>query len=331
MNGYLKELTDKAKLLGKTVVLPEGDDIRVLEAAHIIYKDKIAKVVLLGKQEEIKKTFDDNKWVLDGIEVVYPAESSYAEEYANTLYELRKRKGMRIEDAQRIVKDVNYFGTLMVQAGHADAMVSGANHSTADTVRPALQIIKSKIAGQSVSSCFIMASKGEKYIFSDCAISIEPDAAELCNIAFQSAMSAIQMGIEPKVAFLSYSTYGSGKGPNPEKMKEANRLFNELIAQDEYKNLGIEADGEMQADAALDLVSASIKCPDSHVGGKAKVLIFPNLSAGNIAYKLLQRLGGAEAYGPLLQGLNAPVNDLSRGCLVEDIIGTVAISALQSI
>ncbi len=323
-------MVEKAKPLKKTVVLPEGNDIRVLEAAHIINQEKMAKIVLLGELEEIKKTFDEKNWILDGIEVIDPYSSNNLDEYAAMLYEMRKRKGITMPDAQRLAADDNYFGTLMVKTGHADAMVSGACHSTADTVRPALQIIKSKIAGQNVSSCFIMAAKNEKFIFSDCAISIEPTAQELCDIAFQSAMTAIQMGIEPKVAFLSYSTYGSGKGPGPEKMSEANRLFNELISSDEYKDLGIQADGELQADAALSLATAAIKCPDSHVAGQAKVLIFPNLAAGNIAYKLLQRLGGAEAYGPLLQGLNAPVNDLSRGCLVEDIIGTVAISALQA-
>ncbi|MFI3241269.1 MAG: phosphate acetyltransferase [Alphaproteobacteria bacterium] len=330
MEGYLRELADRAKLLNKTVVLPEGDDIRVLEAAHIINKEKIAKIILLGNVDEIKKIYAEKSWNLDGIKIITPALSEDKIEFANELYELRKRKGLRIEEAQRLILDVNHFGTMMVKFGKADAMVSGANHSTADTVRPALQIIKSKVAGQSVSACFIMAAKGEKYIFSDCAISIEPNAQELCDIALQSSLTAIQMGIEPKVAFLSYSTYGSGKGEGPEKMREANRLFNEVIATDEYKDLGIEADGEMQADAALDLVSAAIKCPDSHVAGQAKILIFPNLAAGNIAYKLLQRLGGAEAYGPLLQGLNSPVNDLSRGCLVEDIIGTVCISSLQS-
>ncbi len=331
MQGYLKELAEKAKLLQKTVVLPEGSDIRVLEAANIINKEKIAKIILLGNKDVIKETFVENGWDIEGIKVINPSSSENIEEYANALYELRKRKGITIADANRLAENVNYFGTLMIKAGHADAMVSGAIHSTADTVRPALQIIKSKVAGQNVSSCFIMAAKGEKYIFSDCAISIEPTAQELCNIALQSALSAIQMGIEPKVAFLSYSTYGSGKGEGPEKMAEANRLFNAVINSEEYKHLNIVSDGELQADAALDLAVAAIKCPDSHVAGQAKVLIFPNLAAGNIAYKLLQRLGNAEAYGPLLQGLNAPVNDLSRGCLVEDIIGTVCISCLQSV
>lgn len=331
MQPYLKELIEKSKKLNKTIVLPEGEDMRILEAAHVANQEKMAKIIILGNIEAIKNNFDDKGWSLEGIEVIDPKNSAKLEEYTNLLYDLRKSKGMSLEEAQKLVLVPNYFGTLMMKSGHADGLVSGACHSTADTVRPALQIIKSKIAGQNVSSAFIMAApNGQKYIFSDCAIVIEPTEKELCDIALQSAMTAIQMGVEPKVAFLSYSTYGSGKGEGPERVKKAFELFKEEIKKDEYKNLGIQADGELQVDAALDATVGALKCPGSTVAGQAKVLIFPNLTAGNIGYKLLQRLGGCEAYGPLLQGLNAPINDLSRGCFVDDIVGTIALTSMQA-
>jgi phosphate acetyltransferase len=234
------------------------------------------------------------------------------------------------EEAKKTALNYNYFGTLMVKAGDADGMVSGANHSTADTVRPALQIIKSARKDRGVSSFLILVSNDEPYLFSDCGVVINPNEKELADIALTSAETAIQFGIEPKVAMLSYSTYGSGKGEAVDKVKNATLLAKEALKADEYKDMGIELDGELQVDAALDAVVAAKKAPESHVAGKAKVLIFPNLEAGNISYKLLQRLGGCEAYGPVLQGLNAPVNDLSRGAFAEDIAGVIAITCLQA-
>jgi phosphate acetyltransferase len=250
--------------------------------------------------------------------------------YTELLYELRKEKGLSHEDAEKLALNYNYFGTLMIKSGHADGMVSGANHSTADTVRPALQIIKSAKKGRSASSFFIMLSNNVPYIFTDCGIIINPTDKELADIALDAAETALKFGIEPKVAMLSFSTKGSGKGDEVEKVKRATQMAQEALQSDEYKNLGIEIDGELQADAALDTVVAAKKAPNSSVDGHARVLVFPNLEAGNICYKMLQRLGGCEAYGPILQGLNAPVNDLSRGCFAEDIVGAVAITCLQA-
>ena len=327
---YLRGLMDKAKLLHKTIVLPEGEDLRILEAAHIIASEKVAKIIILGNEDEIKNHFASKGWSLDDISVIKPENSPHLQEYTNLLYELRKEKGLTQEDAAKLALNYNYFGTLMIKSGHADGMVSGANHSTADTVRPALQIIKSAKKGRSVSSCLIMVSNDKPYLFSDCAIVINPTDREMADIALDAAESALKFGIEANVAMLSYSTYGSGKGDGVDKVKRATELAKADLKSDDYKNLPIRIDGEMQADAALDEVVAKKKAPASDVAGKARVLIFPSLEAGNIGYKLLQRLGGCEAYGPMLQGLNAPVNDLSRGALVDDIVGVIAITALQT-
>lgn len=327
---YLRGLMDKAKLLHKTIVLPEGEDLRILEAAHIIASENVAKIIILGNEDEIKNHFASKGWSLDGISIIKPENSSHLKEYTNLLYELRKDKGLTMEAAEKLALNYNYFGTLMIKAGHADGMVSGANHSTADTVRPALQIIKSAKKGRSVSSCLIMVSNDKPYLFSDCAIVINPTDREMADIALDAAESALKFGIEANVAMLSYSTYGSGKGDAVDKVRRATELAQADLKSDDYKDLPIRIDGEMQADAALDAVVAKKKAPASEVAGKARVLIFPSLEAGNIGYKLLQRLGGCEAYGPMLQGLNAPVNDLSRGALVDDIVGVIAITALQA-
>lgn len=328
---FIKDVLAKAKQHYKTIVLPEGEDLRVLKAAHIINQDKICKIILLGDEEQIKADFAKNSWNLDGIEIINPTTSPKLKEYAALLFELRKSKGMTEEEAFTTAAIPNYFGTLMIKAGDADGMVSGANHSTADTVRPALQIIKSANKNRAVSSFLFIISDEKPYIFSDCAITINPSAKELADIALESAKSALQFGIEPRVAMLSFSTYGSGKGDEVAKVVEATNMAKEELKSDEFKSLKIELDGELQADAALDMVVAKKKAPQSHVAGSANVLIFPTLEAGNIGYKLLQRLGGCEAYGPMLQGLNAPVNDLSRGAFAEDIVGTIAITALQAV
>lgn len=328
---FLERLIKEARTLNKTIVLPEGEDMRVLEAAAIVAAEKAAKIIILGEENEIKKHFADNGWGLDGIEIVKPENSPRLQEYADLLYELRKEKGLSREDAAKLALNYNYFGTLMVKAGHADGMVSGANHSTADTVRPALQIIKSANKKRAVSSALIIVANDEPYLLSDCGIVINPTEQELCDIAVTSAKSALAFGIDPKVAMLSYSTRGSGKGESVDKVRNATALVAAELKEPEFEGLGIEVDGEMQVDAALDAVVAKKKAPDSHVAGKARVLIMPNLDAGNIGYKLLQRICGCEAYGPMLQGLNAPVNDLSRGALVEDIAGMVVLTVLQSV
>ena len=328
---YINSLIKKKKKNVKTIVLPEGEDERVLTAAHMVTQTGAAKIIILGNKDEIAEFYRKNNWSLDGIEVINPEKSERLGEYTELLYNLRKEKGLSHEEAEKLALNHNYFGTLMIKSGHADGMVSGANHSTADTVRPALQIIKSAKKGGSVSSFFIVISNNKPFILSDCGIIINPSAEELAGIAVNAAESAIKFGIEPNVAMLSFSTKGSGKGDEVEKVKRATELALEALKSDEYKNSGIKLDGELQADAALDSVVAAKKAPNSDVAGKARVLIFPDLEAGNIAYKLLQRLGGCEAYGPILQGLNAPVNDLSRGCFAEDIVGAVAITCLQAV
>lgn len=330
-NSYIEGVFAKAKQYNKTIVLPEGEDERVLEAAHLIRERQIAQLVILGDEAAIKAHFESRGWSLEGISIINPSTSPKLGEYTELLYNLRKEKGLSQEDAAKLALNANYFGTLMIKAGAADGMVSGANHSTADTVRPALQIIKSAHKDRGVSSMFIMVCNNKPYYLSDCAININPTAKELADIALESAESVIKFGDTPRIAMLSYSTYGSGKGEGVDKVKEATKLAKEALSSDEYKNKNICLDGELQADAALDMTVAKKKAPGSEVAGQANTLIFPNIEAGNIGYKLLQRLGGAESYGPMLQGLNAPVNDLSRGCSAEDIVGLVAITVLQSI
>lgn len=327
---YITSLMAKAKQNLKTIVLPEGEDERVLEAAHIVSEEKVAKIVILGDVAQMQAHFAQKGWSTNGIEFIKPEESPRLAEYTELLYELRKEKGLTKEDAAKLALNYNYFGTLMIKSGHADGMVSGANHSTADTVRPALQIIKAAKKGGSASSFFIMISNDKPYIFSDCGVIINPTDKELADIALNAAETAILLGIEPNVAMLSFSTKGSAKGDEVDKVKRATQMALDALQTDEYKNLGIKIDGELQVDAALDSVVASKKAPNSDVAGKARVLVFPNLDAGNIGYKLLQRLGGCEAYGPILQGLNAPVNDLSRGCFAEDVVGAIVITCIQA-
>lgn len=327
---FLDSLLKRAAQNFKTIVLPEGEDERILEAAHNIAANKVAKLVILGNPEEIKAYYAKNNWSLENIELLKPENSPKLEEYANLLYELRKAKGMTLEEARKMALNYNYFGTLMIKAGDADGMVSGANHSTADTVRPALQIIKSAHKDRSVSSALLLVANDKPYIFSDCAIIINPSEQELADMALASAETAIQFGLDPKVAMLSYSTYGSGSGGMVDKVRNATKIAQEMLENSDLKGKAL-IDGELQADAALDSVVAKKKAPASKVAGHANVMIFPCLEVGNIGYKLLQRLYGAEAYGPIMQGLNAPVNDLSRGALVEDIIGMIAITAIQAV
>lgn len=327
---YINGLIAKAQKLNKTIVLPEGEDERVLKAAYMSAQDKIAKIIVLGDVEAIKAHFAEKGWSLDGIELIDPKHSPKLGEYTELLYNLRKEKGLTHEDAEKLVLNGNYFGTLMMKAGDADGMVSGACHSTADTVRPALQIIKSARKDRAVSSIFIMVANGKPYYLADCAITINPNEKELADIALQTADSMLQFGEEPKIAMLSYSTYGSGKGESVDKVRNATALAKAALQTPEYVGKNIHIDGELQADAALDATVGAFKAKGSDVAGHANGLIFPDINAGNISCKILQRLGGAEAYGPMLQGLNAPINDLSRGCVAEDIVGVVAITALQS-
>ena len=328
--AFLQNLITKAKQNVKTIVLPEGEDNRLLQAAHILAEQNAAKLIILGNQKEINEYFAQNNWNMNNITVLEPEKSEKLAQYAEMFYEMRKEKGISKEDAYKQVSNYNYFGTMMIKSGDADGMVSGANHSTADTVRPALQIIKSKKKGRSVSSAVVIVSDNEPFIFSDCAIIIDPTSQELADIAIDAAETAMSFGIEPKVALLSFSTKGSAKSEKVDKVTEALKLAQQQLQSPEYQNSPIKVDGELQLDAAVDSIVAAKKAPNSEVAGSARVLVFPDINAGNIGYKLCQRLGKNEAYGPILQGLNAPVNDLSRGALVEDIVGMIAITCLQA-
>lgn len=330
-SNFITNIIDQAKKNPKTIILPEGCDQRVLEAANTINKEKIAKIILLGGIDEINYYFDAKGYNIEGITVIDPENSERHEEYAQLLLDLRRDKGMTIEKAREFTYKSNYFATLMVKAGDADGLVSGAAHSTADTVRPALQIIKSSKPGVPVSAFFLMVNKDKPYVFSDAGLNENPDAPTLAGIAIESAKTALNFNIPANVAMLSYSTYGSASNPLVDKVQEATRIAKEMLLEEDLKDLPIALDGEMQLDAAIVPEVAAKKCPESKVAGHASVLVFPELNSGNIGYKLVQRMAGAEAFGPLLQGLNAPINDLSRGCSAEDIVGVVAITVIQSL
>lgn len=328
--SFIEDVKAKAKANLKTIVLPEAEDKRTLEAAEQIKKEGFAKLILLGNKETIEKDAKSYGFDLSGIELVDPKTAPSLDDYVATLVELRKSKGMTEEEARKLLTESNtYFGVMMVKKGDADGLVSGACHSTADTLRPSLQILKTKPGTKLVSAFFVMVvpdcQYGENgtFVFSDCGLNQNPTAEELAAIAESSAESfRFLVGKEPRVAMLSYSTLGSAKHDDVTKVQEATR-----IAKENNPNLLLE--GELQLDAALVESVASLKAPNSKVAGHANTLIFPNLDAGNIGYKLVQRLAKAEAYGPMTQGIARPVNDLSRGCSAEDIVGVVAITAVQ--
>ena len=321
-------LKEKAKADKKTIVLPESEDRRTYEAAAKILKEGIADIILVGSEEDVKKNGEGLD--LTGIKVVDPATSDRTAAYIDKLVELRSKKGMTPEQAKEILlNQYLYYGVMMVKMGDADGMVSGACHSTADTLRPCLQILKTKPGTKLVSAFFLMevpnCEFGENgtFVFADCGLNQDPTPEELAAIAASSAESFRSLvGAEPKVAFLSHSTKGSAKHALVDKVVEATKIAKE-------QNPDLKLDGEMQLDAAIVPSVGAAKAPDSDVAGKANVLIFPNLDAGNIGYKLVQRLAKAEAHGPVTQGIAAPVNDLSRGCSADDIVGVVAITAVQ--
>jgi phosphate acetyltransferase len=324
--SLLQEIREKAKIKNKCIVLAEGEEERIIRAAEEIVEQKIARLILIGNKDVILSKANKS---LDGVTIIDPKTEDLTE-YSNLLYELRKAKGMTMEQAVELAKKPLYLGVLLVKAGKADGMVAGSVNSTGDTLRPALQIIKTAPGIKTVSSCFIMVlPEGSKYgengimVFGDCAVNINPDAQQLADIAIASAQSAVNIaGIDPKVAMLSFSTKGSAKHEFVDKVVEATKLVKELAPD-------LKVDGELQFDAAVVEKVASLKAPGSDIAGHANVMIFPDIQAGNIGYKLVQRLAGAEAVGPICQGFNMPVNDLSRGCSSEDVVNVTAMTVLQ--
>jgi len=305
------------------VVLPEGHDQRIVRASDILLRRGVVDLTLLGQEQVIRQKAAALGANLDGAHFIDPAESEWLDEFAEVYFNLRRHKGVTADMARDMVLDVSYFGTMMVYRGHASAMVSGATHTTAHTIRPAFQIIKTRPDCLIVSSVFFMCLADRVLVYGDCAINLDPDPEQLADIAISSAATAEMFGVTPRIAMLSYSTGASGKGADVDKVREATR-----IAQQRRGDLLI--DGPIQYDAAVDPGVAKQKMPDSQVAGRATVLIFPNLNTGNNTYKAVQRSAGAVAVGPVLQGLKKPVNDLSRGCTVTDIVNTVAITAIQA-
>lgn len=322
-NRFAFELSQRARADKKTIVLPESDDERILKAAEILLAKDVVNLILLGDEGEIQSRTKQLGLNLKGVQIFNPANSPLNAEFASTLYEARKAKGMSEDEAKRLVLDRTYFGTLLVHTNKADAMVSGASTTTAETIRPALQLIKTKEGVSTVSGAFFMSLNERVLLFADCAVTPNPTPQQLADIAFTSATTARAFGFEPKIAMLSYSTGSSGSGVSVDAVKEA-----VAIAREKYPDLTL--DGPLQFDAAIDPKTAKSKMPNSNVAGQANVFIFPDLNAANIAYKAVQRTANALAIGPILQGLKKPVNDLSRGCLVEDVVNTVILSAIQA-
>lgn len=328
MSSFIDVIKQKARLDKQTIVLAEGEELRTIQAANTLIKEDICNVILLGDENKIKEVAGDIS--LDGIKIINPETSEYFNDFANSFYEMRKAKGMTEEKAVETMKNSLYFGVMMVEKNLADGMVAGAVNSTANVLRPSLQILKTAPGTKLVSAFFVMAVPNCEYgengifVFADCGLNENPDADAVSEIAISSANSfKALIGKEPKVAMLSYSTYGSAKSELVEKVQLATKLAKEKAPE-------LMLDGELQLDAAIVKSVAEQKAPDSKVAGQANVLVFPDLNAGNIGYKLVQRLAKAEAYGPITQGIKKPVNDLSRGCSADDIVGVAAITCVQA-
>jgi phosphate acetyltransferase len=317
------QLIQRARADRKHIVLPEGNDDRILRAAGRLLQRQVAELTILGEEGPIRRRAAELGVSLDGVAVLDPKASDHAEEFAVDYTELRKHKGMTIERAREVMTDISYFGTMMVHKGIADGMVSGAAHTTAHTIRPSFEIIKTAAGVNTVSSIFLMCLSDRVLAYGDCAIVPDPTAEQLADIAISSAQTSSQFGIDPRVAMLSYSTGDSGSGADVDKVREATKLVRERSPE-------LLVEGPIQYDAAIEPSVAKSKLPDSEVAGRATVFIFPDLNTGNNTYKAVQRSAGAVAVGPVLQGLAKPVNDLSRGALVEDIVNTVAITAIQA-
>lgn len=324
MNVFIRKIRNQAKKKQKHIVFPEGMEDRILQATEKIIKENIAEITLIGSSRTIKNKAKKLKLKINWkkVHIVDPKTSKLTKKYADTLYKLRKSKGLTKKQAQETAKEMNYFGTLMVYHDNADGMVTGTLKSTADSIRPALQIIKTKEKFHKVSGIFFMILEKRLLIFADAAITINPNSHDLVDIATDTAETAKKFGIDPKIALLSFSTKGSARHPAIDKVREA-------VAMIKYERPDLIVDGEMQVDAALVPDVAKKKCPNSPIQGNANVLIFPNLEAANMAYKLVERLAKAKAIGPLLQGLKKPVNDLSRGCNYKDIINVTAFTVCE--
>lgn len=326
MSAFIDRFISRAKADKKTIVLPEGNDDRILEAAQEVLKQEIASIIILGNEDEIAR----KGYELDGATIIDPLTSDKQEEFAQLLYELRKHKGMTEEEARETVKDPIYFAVMMVKSGLCDGLVGGACHATVKILSPSLKVLKTAPGAPMVSSLFLMnvpnCDLGENgvFAFADCALEVQPTAEKLAHIAHLTNDSFKRLiGKEARIALLSHSSYGSADNNDAKKVSEAVAYIKEHYPE-------LNADGELQLDAAIVPEVGASKAPGSPVAGKANVLIFPDLDAANIGYKLVQRLGKAEAYGPILQGLAAPVNDLSRGCNAEDVIGVIAITCVQA-
>lgn len=328
MADLLSVLQDKLSGKNVKIVLPEGEDERVLIAATQLQKTDYVSPIVLGNEDNIKSLASKHALDLTQIEIIDPATSELKDELVDAFVERRKGKATK-EQAVELLDNVNYFGTMLVYTGKAESLVSGAAHSTGDTVRPALQIIKTKPGVSRTSGIFFMIKGDEQYIFGDCAINPELDAQGLAEIAVESAKSAQSFGMDPKVAMLSFSTKGSAKSDDVTKVQEALKLAQEKAEADQLDHVVI--DGEFQFDAAIVPSVAEKKAPGAKIQGDANVFVFPSLEAGNIGYKIAQRLGGYDAVGPVLQGLNSPVNDLSRGCSTEDVYNLSIITAAQAL
>ncbi|WP_349408877.1 phosphate acetyltransferase [Pseudalkalibacillus sp. SCS-8] len=323
MANMFTAMEQKLQAKYPAIVFPEGEDSRILDAAARLAEEKILKPILLGDEQAINTALKSKGLDLDLVDVIDPQSYNELDELVASFVERRRGK-VNEQEAREILKDVNYFGTMLVHTGKAAGLVSGAAHSTADTVRPALQIIKTKEGIKRTSGAFLMVKDDQRYIFADCAININPSASDLAEIATTSAETARIFGIDPRVGMLSFSTKGSAKSDETQKVIDAVELLNET-------GTDFPVDGELQFDAAFVPEVAAKKAPDSPLAGRANVFVFPGLEAGNIGYKMVQRLGGFEAIGPVLQGLNKPVNDLSRGCNSEDVYKLALITAMQAL
>lgn len=327
---FIAEVIRRAAGAPKRLVLPEGHDERIIKAAATLAQRSIAKPILLGKRDFIENALSSMNMSPAGISIVDTEKSPQREDYAKTFFELRRHKGVTLDQARETMRSWIYFGTMMVYKGDADCLVSGSTHSTRNTILPAFQIIKCKKGCSLVSSLFFMVLDRDVYAFADCGVIENPTSEQLAEITVETVETAMHFGIPPIVALLSYSTKGSAEGPLTRKVSKAAELASIIAARRFPGNKDIVIDGELQVDAAIVPSVAARKAASSPVQGRARILIFPDLNSGNIAYKLVQRLADAEAYGPILQGLAKPVNDLSRGCTAEDVVGVAAVTAVQA-